>query len=390
MKVLHIVGFYPEIGGPFSALKDLLVKIHQKGVKVKVISPIPKNYDMKKFDFLDELPYEVVYIKEQLPRSIMPSFSLKFLNVIPKEAKSFDLIYLAGLFDFYVFPVGLCKKPIIYGARGTFMKEAYEIKKFKRLKKDIFMFLIGKKILKKACKIHLITQEEKEDFLEFFPEYETKTTVIPNCINTNKYKLEDENDFREKNPQLKGKKVILFLSRINWKKGLDILIDGFARLYSERKDIHLVIAGKDDGDGYESKVKSWVQDRGLNNAVSFVGLLTGKEKLKAFYGSDVFILPSYSENFGVAIIEALACGIPVITTAKVGIWRELKEYDSAIIIEPTAEGVYKSLKNWLEMGEKAKEMTERGKKMVEELYHIDKVADKMIEMYREVIVEGIY
>lgn len=382
MKVLHLVGFYPEIGGPFTVIRELLIKLSQRGVEIKVLSPIPKGYDRNKLDFVKELPFEVEYVEEQLPRWIMPSFSLEFINRTQNE--NFDIIHIAMPFDFYNIAAYFSNKSYIISLHGTFMKEAYKMIWYKKLKKDLYMKIIGKRILEKAKIIHLITEEEREHFLEFYPEFEEKLRVIPNGIDLTQFEVEiEKSELLKKYPQLKDKKVILFLSRINWKKGLDLLIPAFAKLYSERKDIHLLIVGKDDGDNYESKVKNWVKEYDLEKAVTFTGLLTGRDKLTAFYGSDFFVLPSYSEGLPTAVIEAMACGLPVVVSDKVGITREIKRYDAGIIVNTTVDSVYRGLKYALETDLSQK--VENAKKMVKELYDIERVVDKVIAMYEEAL-----
>jgi glycosyltransferase involved in cell wall biosynthesis len=386
MKILHLVGFYPEIGGPFAATKELLIKLYEKGISVKVLSPIPKNYDKEKLNFIKDLPFEVEYIEEQLPRFIIPSFSLRFISRIKELHRSYDLLHLAGIFDFYSIPVVSMDLKFIYSSRGTFMKEAYKMRKFKKLKKDFYMSIVGKKILKKAKRIHLLTQEEKEHFLEFYPEFEYKIRVIPNGLDLSLFKANfNKSDLIKKYPHLKDKKIILFLSRINWKKGLDILIPAFAKLHNEDKKYHLLIVGKDDGDSFEKRVRQWVNEYGLTDAVTFTGLLTGKDKLIAFYGSDVFVLPSYSENFGVAVVEAMACGVPIVVSDKVGISKEIMQYNAGTIVKTNVEDVYNGIRNVFQNLDKAKDMALNAKIMVHNLYDINKVADEMIKMYEEAI-----
>ncbi|ADR19871.1 glycosyltransferase [Calditerrivibrio nitroreducens] len=386
MKVLFILGFYPEIGGPYTNVKNLLLKLVEKGVDVKVLSPLPKNYDKKKIEFIKKLPFPVEYIKEQLPRYIWPSFSLKFFKKINEEAKRYDLFHSAMIFDFYNLPLLLQKTPFICSPRGTFMQEAYKMKLFKRVKKDVFLKLSGKRILEKARFIHLITEEEKRHFLQFFPEFEDKIRVVSNGLILPEFEADlTKEDLLKKYPYLKDKKIILFLSRVNWKKGLDLLIPAFAQLHSEMKDVHLIIAGKDDGDSYENKVKEWVKKYNLNDSVTFTGLVTGKDKLILLYGSDIFVLPSYSENFGVAVVEAMACGLPVVISDKVGISNEIKANNAGLIVQTNIESIYEGMKKLLENGSLRKTISENGIRLVREYYNIEKVADKMIEMYEEAL-----
>jgi len=386
MNVLHLVGFYPEIGGPFTAIKELHIKLSEKGVNIKVLSPIPKNYDKEKLNFAKELPFEVEYIEEQLPRFIMPSFSLKFNKRIKEISKNYDLIHLSGIFDFYSVSVISMNLKFVYSTHGTFMEEAYKMMKFKKLKKDFYMKIIGKKILKKAKFIRLLTYEEKKHFLEFYPEFEDKIKIIPNGLDLSKFDIDlNKSNLIEKYPHLKDKKVILFLGRINWIKGFDILIPAFAKLYNEDRSFHLLIAGKDDGDGYENKVRQWVDDYKLSDVVTFAGFLTGKDKLMAFYGSDVFVLPSYSENFGVAVAEAMACGIPIVVSDKVGVSREINQYNAGTIVKTNVDDVYNGIKNVFSNLDKAKDKALNGRRMVHNLYDINNVADEMIKMYEEVL-----
>lgn len=387
MRVLHLVGFYPEIGGPFTVVKTLCTKLAQKGIKIKVLSPIPKNYDRTRLGFIKDLPFKVEYIEEQLPRYIWPSFSLKFLNKI-KENDA-DLVHVAGIFDFYTFALLFSDKKYIFSSHGTFMKEAYNMIRPKKIKKDIYMKLLGKKILDRAKVIHLLTNEEKGHFLNFYPEYENKVKIIPNGIDISEFDVEiSKEEILNKYPPLKNKKIILFLGRLNWIKGLDLLIPAFYKLSLERKDVHLLIAGKDDGDGYEEKLRMWVKQYKLDNNVTFTGLLTGKDKVSAFKIADVFVLPSYSENFGVAVIEAMACGVPVVVSDKVGICKEVQEHKAGLIVKTEVKSIYQGLKKMLEDEQLRRELSENGRDMVKKYYDIEVVANKVIEMYEEVLKNG--
>ena len=111
----------------------------------------------------------------------------------------------------------------------------------------------------------------------------------------------------------------MFLGRINFKKGLDILAASVGRL--AREDLHLVIAGPDGG--YLAETKRFVAAAGIESRTSFVGMLQGEAKLGAFADASLFLLPSYSENFGISVIEAMACGLPVVISENVNIWREV-------------------------------------------------------------------
>ncbi len=159
-------------------------------------------------------------------------------------------------------------------------------------------------------------------------------------------------------------------------------------LVKERNDLHLLIVGNDE-DGYSDKVKGWIREYGLEAKVTFIGMLTGREKLEVYTGSDIFVLPSYSENFGMAVVEAMACGTTVVISNKVGIYKEVDRNKAGIVVDIDAESLYKGIKLLLENPELRKEISLNGKKLVEEYYEIDKVSDKMIKLYED-IINGVY
>ena len=139
--------------------------------------------------------------------------------------------------------------------------------------------------------------------------------IIPNGVDTNFF----EPNGRYPGDALASGPRLLFLGRINFKKGLDILARAVGRL--ARKDLHLVIAGPDGG--YLAETRSFVAEAGIADRTTFTGMLAGEEKLAAFADAALFLLPSYSENFGIAVVEAMACGLPVLISDRVNIWREV-------------------------------------------------------------------
>ena len=149
--------------------------------------------------------------------------------------------------------------------------------------------------------------------------------------------------------------------------------------------MYLVIAGEDDGDGYKDTVKKWIKNYDMENRVIFTGMISGYDKLSAFVDAEMFVLPSYSENFGMSVIEAMECGTPVVISDKVGISKEVEENNAGIIVKTNPESIYAGIKNLLDNSSLRRKIAENGKNMVKEYYDIDKVSDKMIKMYEEVL-----
>jgi glycosyltransferase involved in cell wall biosynthesis len=159
--------------------------------------------------------------------------------------------------------------------------------------------------------------------------------------------------FQKKCPELASRPYLLFLSRIHPKKGVDLLLPAYERLIQENPEKELpelVIAGPGLDTPYGQRMQQYVESiPGLHGRVNFPGMLNGEAKWGALYGCEAFILPSHQENFGIAVVEALACGRPVLITDQVNIWREIAEGGAGLVEPDTEVGAFTLLKNWLEL-----------------------------------------
>jgi len=398
MKLLCVVpSYWPafQFGGPIYSVHNLNKALVNKGVNVTVYTTnvglddgnVPINEEVN-VDGVKVFYFKFIRFFEFLGTTGW-QFSPQMTKKLRENLKNFDIVYLNAIWNY---PIGVasyyCRKyskPYILSPRGSLYPSTF-IKK--TWKKRLYYNLIARNILQGAKAIHYTTEDEAKQCHQFL-RLNNRAIIIPNGLDLSEFNdLPNYESLRKKFPNLQNKKVILFLSRINWIKGMDILIEGFAKLKKEREDVHLLIVGKDDGDNYIEKVKSCVKKYNLENFITFAGALTGINKLIAYCGSDIFILPSYSENFGMVVIEAIACGLPVIISDKVGIANEIRENNAGIIIGTTADDVYRGLKTALESQKVIDIMKKNAKKMVYELYDINRVADRMIEFFKESLING--
>jgi glycosyltransferase involved in cell wall biosynthesis len=148
---------------------------------------------------------------------------------------------------------------------------------------------------------------------------------------------------------------ILFLSRIHEKKGVDLLINAYLTLASEGEKLPLLVIA---GPGLETPYGQEMQQLAAGNkSIYFPGMLAGDAKWGGFYSCEAFILPSHQENFGIAVVEALACAKPVLISDQVNICREIDREKAGIVENDTDEGAYKMLKRWLKMTSVQKKQT---------------------------------
>jgi glycosyltransferase involved in cell wall biosynthesis len=189
--------------------------------------------------------------------------------------------------------------------------------------------------------------------------------------------------FIDRFPQLAGKRCLLFLGRVHVKKGPDLLLHAFAHALRERPEemagLQIVMAGPNEH-AYGRKMAALAGKLGLADRVTWTGMLSGDLKWGAFYAADAFILPSHQENFGIAVAEAMACGVPVLISNQVNIWREIQLHRGGLIETDDLEGTRRLIERWagLPAAERAA-MRERAKGCFQERFNIERAADSFIQ-----------
>ena len=381
MKVLHVVAnFSPEWGGPTRSVHGLTEALAKKGVQISIFGPKKRGNDKN-------ILYPRETIVKLFPQDFLyrlwtgHSFSLK--KALKAEIEKFDLVHIHEIWHhphFVAYKIAKSsKKPFIISIRGELEPWCLN---HKALKKKIYSSLIQKKILKEASALHALTKEEVKNISKFVNN--KNIFLIPNGINLEEFNnLPPQEDIENLYPELKGKKIILFLGRIHSKKGLDILAKSFSSIAKDRENVRLVIAGSDE-DGYKSKIKSILKNEDILNKVIFTGMVSGNTKLAVLSRANMFVLPSYSEGFSMAVLEAMACGLPVIITNKCN-FPEIGKYKAGIIIEPNINQLGRELENLISNPNLCKEMGENGRKLVRERFTWDEVADQMINLYEKII-----
>lgn len=388
MKILHIISaYYPafKYGGPIESVYLLNKALVQKGVTVDVITTnagIDKNNNVETNKWITIDGVRVKYLKYFFYEHY--TFSPSLLFAVFKEVKNYDLIHITGVWNFSVLAGTLAcilnKKPFIISPRGALYKDAINIKsKFIKL---LYFNLIAKYYLKRANAIHYTTEDEKENV---FQGINNNSIIIPNGIDLDYFNnLPPKGNFKSKYPVLKDKKYILFLGRIHKQKGIDLLIEVFKLIAKEYDDLYLVIAGPDNT-GYKKEAEKHLRKNNVLDMVIFTGMLSDREKLSAYVDAEMFILPSYFENFGMSVVEAMSCGTPVIISSRVGILKDIEKNNAGIVIDLNTESLHMGIKRLLNDPVKKNEVAINGKILVENIYDINKISVAMKAYYDEVL-----
>jgi len=240
-------------------------------------------------------------------------------------------------------------------------------------KKVPALLLYQKAAVVKADVLHATAKSEKENLLKLG--YNDRIKIIANGIN-----VEDI----EMKPSWKRNKEILFLSRIHVKKGINFLLEAVAQLKEQMEGYVIRIAGEGDAT-YIEELKQLAARLGISQLIIFEGGVYGNRKWELFRQADLFILPTYSENFGIVVAEALASGTPVITTMGTP-WSELESQHCGWWTEVGTEATVQALCNFLSLTEDELEvMGHNGRKLVEEKYSAHKVAKEFVDMYKSIL-----
>lgn len=368
MKILQVIpAFYPAMayGGTVAVAYHLSRELARRGHEVTVYtSDSLDKYHRQKSRISEVDGIKVYYFKTPSNRLawnrlvFTPGMRLQ----LSKEIKNFDIIHLHGFRNFQNIPTHHYAKkynvPYVLQAHGSLPR----IIQKQRLKK-LYDWVWGNKILKDASKVIALTNTEAEQYKKMGVD-ENKIEIVPNGINLSEYEnLPDRGVFRRKYGIKSNEKIVLYLARIHKIKGVDLLVEAFSDLASKMEDVKLVIAGPDDG--FLSTIKAQIEDLKIGDKILFTGPLYGMNKLEVYVDADVYVLPSVYETFPVTVLEACACGTPVIVTDRCGI-SETIEGKAGYVVEYDKDQLQNTIFNVLNdeglrmrFGEEAKKLVKR-------------------------------
>jgi glycosyltransferase involved in cell wall biosynthesis len=249
----------------------------------------------------------------------------------------------------------------------------------KHLKKWLYWPWAEYRILREARAVFFTCEEERRLARESFWLYRCNEAIANLGISEPPTDAARQKAlFLEKFPHLDAKRILLFLGRIHPKKGVDLLLEAYARL-AMRDAMMLVMAGPGD-EQYISELLRQYPDE----TIVWAGMLTGDLKWGAFRAAEAFVLPSHQENFGIAVAEALACGCPVLISDKVNIWREIEAAGAGIVAPDDAAGTLDLLQRWVVLDPTQRAaMSERTRHCFESRFQIDRAASALVEKLRE-------
>jgi poly(glycerol-phosphate) alpha-glucosyltransferase len=254
-----------------------------------------------------------------------------------------------------------------------------------RWKKKLVEFLCERKNFQKAGCLHALCRAEADNFRRYG--LKNPIAIIPNGVYPHEFERRSIDAILQKFPDLKNRRRVLFLSRLHPKKGLENLLRAWRKLAPDFKDAQLLIAGSGEP-AYERQLKAISSDVTSNKSVLFLGPIYGDDKKQILSAADAFVLPSFSEGFSMAILEAAASALPVLLTPECN-FPELAQHGAAFEISTDPSGIEAGLRRILELpDDQRKTIGLRGQELVRKSYSWPNIAEQMCRVYEWLAGDG--
>lgn len=299
-------------------------------------------------------------------------FSLPLTQWLRRSVKNYDVLHIHALFSYATMPAAFfaarARVPYILRPLGTLNR--YGIQKHHARLKRISLPVIEQRIIANAAWMHYTSARERAEAEELGITH--PSVIIPLGV-----RLQNAPPHRM-NPSRTPS--FLYLARLDPIKGLDLLLPAFARVLAKHPAAQLILAG--DGEpAYIEALKQQAAELKIAAAITWTGFVAGGAKRDWFARADVFVLPSYSENFGLAVVEAMAMGLAVIVTPGVGIADEIKASGAGIVVEPHAAALARAMLELADNAARCDELGGLGCKLVAEKYSVEAMTRALIDLY---------
>lgn len=381
MRILRSIrSVNPAIGGPVESVKQSSAALTARGHVVEVVS-----LDAPNDPWVRNYPITVHAVG---PGRGTYGYAADFTPWIKQRRAEYDAVIIHGVWQYHSFGVwrALRGSSVPYyvfphGMLDPWFKRTYPLKHVKKL---FYWPWAEYRVLRDATAVLFTSEEERRLARDSFSLYHCKEQVVNYGTALPDVDLGmAREEFWQRFPALRGKRILLFLGRLHEKKGCDLLIEAFARVSRSRRDsepLHLLMAGPPANEDYLVQLQELTASAfGMDQPVTFCGMLTGSSKWGAFAAADAFILPSHQENFGISVVEALASGLPVLISDCVNIWREIEADRAGFVENDDISGTARLIERWL--GASANEraaMRANAKECFLRRFHIDRATESLL------------
>jgi glycosyltransferase involved in cell wall biosynthesis len=313
---------------------------------------------------------------------------LDFYKVAPglvpwlwRHMREFDVVHIHALFSFVSVVAGLTARwldvPYVVRPLGTLT--TYCMRQRRPRLKRLSLRLLEERILRHAAAVHFTSKREFQEAAAL--DLPFRGVIIPLAVELGLQGAPE--DLVRDYPVLKGRRVVLYLSRLDPKKNLEGLLGAFAALRPQRTNIALLVAGSGEP-AYVANLERLAQTLGIKECVVWLGHVNGTRKAAALAVSDLFVLPSFSENFGLAAAEALLTGLPCVLSRGVAIAAQVESSGAGLVVEPEPEAIARAVERLLSDENLRRKMGESGRQLAQREYSAATMAARLVALYQSV------
>lgn len=384
MKILIVTPYLGAVyGGTSKAITELIQELGQSNIQLDLITTNAngiKKLDVPLQEWISEKNCRVQYFPCWHRNDLVISLSL--VKWLFQHVTDYQVVHTHTIFSPMISIVHwICKSHnVSYLMTPHGMLEQWALS-YKAWKKRVYLHLFEKSALQNASAIQALALPEANSIKKLI--INQSTIVIPNGIHRHHFEpLTPPDTFYQHFPGMRNKILILFLGRIDPKKGLDILASSYAKVCTHFLNTHLILAGP-DSIGFLPTVQQYFEQAGCLDSVTFAGMFTGQLKYAALSAASVFVCPSYSEGFSMSVLEGMASGLPCVITTECN-FPEAAEAEVAHVVSTNSDVIADALIQCLREPQQAKDMGIRARQFILENYTWKQSAQKLLQVYESI------
>lgn len=387
LRVLHVIpSLSTSQGGPSYAMPMMAKALCEEGIHIDVVTTDDDGAGLRMENVsLGQPEDRGGYCVTQFPKQTeFYKLSLPMLRWLRAHVRGYDIIHIHALFSFASLAAMIAAKEsgIPYILRPLGVLNQYGMTQRRRWLKGLSFACLDRPLMNGAAAIHYTSCQERDEAARL--QLTASAEIVPLGVDLQGFAaMPDAREFSEHFPQSAGHPCILFLSRIDPKKGLDLLFAAFAAAELPT-DTLLIIAGSGEG-SYASKLKQDSEQLGISQRLVWTGHLKGSLKLSALAAATIFTLPSQSENFGIALLEAMAAGCACMSSPEVALAKDVAEDDAVEIVQRSVPEWKQALERLMQDRNRREHLSRNAREVAQQRYSLEAMGKGLYQLYNRIL-----
>jgi len=379
MKILHLIhSADPTSGGPIENIRQMASIYLARNIEAEVVTLDPPDSP-----YIGGFPIEIRTLGATYAGKY--GYSPKLVHWLRQNHRKYDCVIVNGIWQYHSYACWLAlhktDTPYVvftHGMLDPWFRRHYPVK---HLKKWLYWPWAEYRVLRDAKFVVFTSEEERALAPKSFWLYRVNPFVVGYGTRVPKFDLQAlRHEFFARFPDLRNKRLAIFIGRIHPKKGCDLLIEAFHRSLARDPAWHLLIVGPDQV-GWQVDLERLSETFDIKDRITWAGMLRGESKWSALAASEIFVLPSHQENFGIVVAEALACSVPVLISNQVNIWREIESENAGFVERDSLHGTVKLLEAWNRLEEAERSAIRANcRRCFDRYFDLDRNSNRFLEL----------